>query len=223
MPDERNGIQIDTSAECDLVATGAWLHCSVRGSSLVTGNAALHKAREVAQLVADIQNVGVPESAIHLQNVVVENESGVITRSSSARYSLRIQCDDLENLANMIGVITSQKNATLHRIEWSYPPQETFYEELLGQCLPESRRQAELVAQGLNVQITSVRRFNQSLRSHEKDEPLLTGIASVKRAHQQATVTTEELGLQISHQKILTLRVTIEYSIAPYKNTGDKQ
>ena len=68
------------------------LHVTVKGSSVVSGDAALKKAKEVNQLVEALISLGVKEDAVKLQGVNIETSSGVLVKSSSASYRLRIRC-----------------------------------------------------------------------------------------------------------------------------------
>jgi hypothetical protein len=105
-------IHITVNNEREVEADHAYLHVTVRGSSLFTGNAALTKAREVAQLVADLKQVGIEERDIHLQSVHAETSNTGFGKSTSAVYTLRFLCPRLALLGDVIGAITGQKTRT---------------------------------------------------------------------------------------------------------------
>ncbi len=65
---------------------GADLSVSVEDTSLVTGEMALRKAREVALLVSALQEVGIESKDITLQGVRADTASGKIIKMSAARY-----------------------------------------------------------------------------------------------------------------------------------------
>src|SRR5690606_37042886 len=88
-------IKISTSYKEEISATHADLHVTVKGSSIVSGNEAMKKAKEVNQLVETVTSFGVKSEAVTLQGVHLETESGVLLKSSSAIYRLKIRCEDL--------------------------------------------------------------------------------------------------------------------------------
>lgn len=77
------------------------IHVTIKGSSLITGNAALKKAREVSQLVSALLEVKIKVEDITLTSVRAESSSGILGKSTSAAYQLRIKCNDLELLADV--------------------------------------------------------------------------------------------------------------------------
>src|SRR5688500_9261685 len=88
-----NFISVTMFATADVEADRSDLFLQVRGSSLIFGNAALSRAREVAQLVTDLKGIGVPEGDIRLLDVQAEVHKGL---NSAATYSLRVHCSSLD-------------------------------------------------------------------------------------------------------------------------------
>jgi hypothetical protein len=72
----------------------------------------------VERLAAD---AGVGDAAIELEAVRAEVKSGLLGKTSSAVYQLRIRREDLERLPNVLGVVTSAKQATIDQLSWLYP------------------------------------------------------------------------------------------------------
>jgi hypothetical protein len=94
---------------------------TVKGSSIVSGNEALKKAREVSQLVEALTRFGLSPESIQVQGVHIETASGTLLKSSSAIYRLKVRIEKLEQLAGLLDILAEQKNTTLERIEWRYP------------------------------------------------------------------------------------------------------
>ena len=90
---------------------------TVRGSSVISGDAALKKAKEVSQLVEALISFGLSPEAIQLLGVHIETSSGALLKSSSATYRLKVGCEKLDQLAELLDIISSQKNATLERMK----------------------------------------------------------------------------------------------------------
>ena len=65
-------IKVSAFHKEEIFASHANLYVTVKGSSIVGGNEAMKKAREVSQLVEALTRFGVSPDAIHLQGVRVE-------------------------------------------------------------------------------------------------------------------------------------------------------
>lgn len=213
-------IQVSVTQEKERAATGADLSVTVEGTSLVTGEMALRKAREVAQLVSALQEVGIAPAEITLQGVRADTASGKVIKMSAARYSLRIRCEALDNLADVLGAITSQKNVTLNGIVWRYPEDSGEDEQWLDDCLAEANRKARRMAAALGVRLLGVRSCVEQYTGYgsEGGEHWLAESlgASAQPAMRRARVSAEELGLEVSHTKHVQLSVRVEYRISGF-------
>lgn len=141
-------------------AIGAKLHITVKGSSFFTGQTALKKAREVAQLVESLKSVGVKEEDISLESVSAHVESGLLSKSSSARYGLKISCASLETLPDVMGAVTGAKNVSLDELEWDFGDlvdrRTAWIEEVLKRC----NAKAAVVAAALKTTLAGVHNCN---------------------------------------------------------------
>ena len=124
MESKPDTIKVSVAHHEEIFASHANLHVTVRGSSVVSGNEAMKKAREVNQLVEALTHFGLSPDSVQLLGVYIETSSGTLLKSSSATYRLRVHLETLESLAEVLDIIASQKNATLERIEWKYPEQD---------------------------------------------------------------------------------------------------
>src|SRR5690349_8388292 len=121
MESKPDTIKVSASHREEIFASHANLYVTVKGSSVISGNEAMKKAKEVSGLVETLTRFGLNPDAIQLQGVRIETSSGTLLKSSSARYHLKIKSEKLEQLAGLLDIIAEQKNATLERIEWRYP------------------------------------------------------------------------------------------------------
>ncbi len=187
-------ITVSVSHEEEIAADRADLFVVITGATLVTGNAALNKAREVRQLVADLVGAGVAEGDVHLQGVYAQVASGVL------------------------GAVTSQKNTTLRTIAWGYPDDaENVRAAWLDDCIGRANEKAHRIAAGLGVTLRGVSAFSET--SVDEEEPQrsahdLDALAFSRR--RAAPLTSEDLGLEVSHAKRVELRVTVGYHVSRF-------
>ncbi len=219
MPNEKpNTIKVSEARRHEIPADRADLHVTVEGASLFTGGEALKKAREVAQLVRELTDFGVSATDIYLQGVFADTATGLLGKTSLARYKLRLHCADLTQLADLLGIVTGQKNARLNVIEWGYPDDDSLKDQWLGECIARANAKAALIAQGLAVRLLGVHAFSEKYLDGEK--PSRTAVAEegmVMARAARSRVSPEELGLEISHTKTVHVSIEVEYLVSAYE------
>lgn len=200
----------------EIFASHANLYVTVKGSSLVSGNEAMKKAREVSQLVEALTGFGLSPEAIQLLGVHIEAASGVLLKSSSAIYRLRIKLDKLDQLAEVLDILASQKNTTLERVEWKYP-EASAQEHGLESAIAKGKAKAEKVAAALGVKLLGVYDFIENTFDEERPPmPFQAQAAMMKTRAFNAAADEPSLGMDIQHSKTVQVNVEIWYRISSF-------
>ena len=206
-------IKVSATHREEIFASHANLFVTVRGSSVVSGNEAMKKAREVSQLVEALTSFGLSPEAIQLLGVHIETSSGTLLKSSSAIYRLRIRSEKLDQIAEMLDIISSQKNAVLERIEWKYP-EELAQERGLESAITKGKAKAEKVASALGVKLLGVYDFMEGTFDEERPIPFQAQTMMMKS---RAEVADEpSLGMDIQHSKTVQVNVDIWYRVSSF-------
>ncbi len=202
-------IKISAFHREEIFASHANLYVTVRGSSLVSGDEALKKAREVSQLVEALIGFGLSPEAVQLLGVHLEAASGALLKSSSAIYRLRVRLEKLEQLAELLDIVASQKNATLERIEWKYP-EEAARERGLDAAIAKGKAKAERVAKAMGVKLLGVYDFSENSFDEEAPVPFQAQRVMMKsRAAEEPS-----LDMDIQHSKIIQVNIDIWYRVS---------
>jgi uncharacterized protein YggE len=216
MENKPDTIKIVASHRDEVPATHADLFVTVKGSSLVGAGEALKKAKEVSQLVQELTAGGLPAEDIHLQSIHTENSSGPVLKSSSATYRLRLRCNKLEQIPDLLGIITSQKNATFDRVTWKYPDEET-REKGMEEAVRKAHARAGKVAAQLGVKLLGIYNFEEGVGDDEAPYPMP---AAAPQARAVGMIPKgADLGLDIQHSKNVRYQVEIEYRISGFDGT----
>lgn len=206
-------IKVSASHKEEVFATHADLHVTVKGSSLISGNEAMKKAREVNQLLEALKQVGVKEEAVTLQGVNVSTSSGAVLKSSTASYRLKICCEDLSKFAEILDVISSQKNAALTQTEWKYD-EDAAREALLLTTLDKAKSKAAKIAQAMGVKLLGVYDLIENIYDEETAMPYQ---ALAKPAFRSAPAEPEpSLGMDVQHSKTIHVNVDIWYRVSEF-------
>jgi uncharacterized protein YggE len=206
-------IEVFAEHEDDVAAESVDLFVDVDGASLVTGRAALNKAREVHQLVESLAVAGVAEDQIFVESIQASTTSGMFSKSSSARYSLRIACRNLERLGDVLGAITSQKNVRLGNMEWGYDESPAASARRLAACAGIAMLKARAVAEALGVRLGPAHQAREVTPKLPEPVPFGAAPGGFARAARASVMSQEDLGLSVSHHKKVVTRLLASFRV----------
>lgn len=208
MESKPDTIKVSANHKEEISANRADLFVTVKGSSLVSGDAAMKKAKEVSALVEALTSFGLSPEAVQLQGVHIETSSGALLKSSSATYRLKVKCENLDQLAELLDIIAGQKNATLERIEWKYKEDEA-REHGLMTALEKAKAKADKVAKSLGVYDLIENNFDE-----EMPYPQFAAQAMPMRSAKASSEPS--LGMDIQHSKTVNVNVEIWYRVISF-------
>lgn len=215
MDNKPDTIKISTSHREEIYANHADLFVTVKGSSVVSGDQALKKAKEVSQFVEALTSFGLGPEAIHLQGVHIETSSGMLLKSSSATYRLKVMCEKLDQLAELLDIIAGQKNAALERIDWKYP-EDTAREQSMEAALEKAKSKADKVAKSLGVKLLGVYDLVENIYDEEMPYPQFVERGAMQMKARGAAAPEPSLGMDIQHSKMINVGVDIWYRVSAF-------
>jgi uncharacterized protein YggE len=207
-------IKVSAFHKEEIFASHANLYVTVKGSSLVSGNEAMKKAREVSQLVEALTRFGLSPDAIHLQGVRIETASGTLLKSSSAIYHLKVKTEKLDQLAGLLDVLAEQKNASLDRIEWKYPEDEA-RDRGLESAIAKGKAKAEKVAAAMGVKLLGVYDFMENTFDEERP-PMPYQAMEMSLKSRAAMADQPSLDMEVQHSKTIHVNVDIWYRVSSF-------
>ena len=205
-------IKVSAFHKEEIFASHANLYVTVKGSSLVSGNEAMKKAREVSQLVEALTDFGLSPDAIHLQGVRLESTSGTLLKSSSAVYHLKVRTEKLDQLPGLLDILAEQKNAALDRIEWKYPEDEA-RERGLDAAIVKGKAKAEKVAAAMGVKLLGVYDFMENTYDEERP-PMPFQAMEMGMKSRAAMADQPSLNMEVQHSKTIHVNVDIWYRVS---------
>ena len=218
MESKPDTIKVSASYREEIYANHANLFVTVKGSSVISGNEAMKKAKEVNQLVEALTNFGLSPDAVHLQGVRIETASGTLLKSSSAIYHLKIRCEKLDQLASLLDIVALQKNATLERIEWKYP-EESARERGLEAAITQAKAKANKVAAALGVRLLGVYDFIENAYDEERPVPMPMQAMMMKSRAAEMAADAPSLDMDIQHSKTIHVNLEIWYRVSAFGST----
>jgi uncharacterized protein YggE len=207
-------IKVSALHHAEIFADRANLFVTVKGSSVVSGNEAMKKAREVSQLVEALIHFGLSPDSIQLLGVRIETSSGTLLKSSSASYQLRVKVEKLDQLTELLDILASQKNASLERIEWKYPEDEA-RDQSLESAIAKAKAKAEKVAAAMGVKLLGVYEFMENTFDEERP-PMPFQAKAMEMRSLGAVADQPSLDMDIQHSKIIQVNVDIWYRVSSF-------
>ncbi len=214
-------IKVSAFHKEEIFASHANLYVTVKGSSIVSGNEAMKKAKEVSQLVEALtrpalsgdEGFGLSPDAVQLQGVRIETASGALLKSSSAVYSLRIKAEKLDQIPGLLDIIAEQKNASMNRIEWKYP-EDIALERGLESAIAKGKAKAEKVAASLGVKLLGVYDFIENAFDEERPPMHFQAMEMAPMARAKGAAEQPSLGMDVQHSKTIHVTVDIWYRVS---------
>jgi uncharacterized protein YggE len=214
MESKPDTIKVSAFHREEIFASHANLYVTVKGSSVISGDQAMKKAKEVSQLVEALTRFGLSPDAIHLQGVRIETSSGALLKSSSAMYHLKIKSEKLEQLAELLDIVAEQKNATLERIEWKYP-EDAARERGLEAAIAKGKAKAEKVGAAMGVKLLGVYDFMENAFDEERP-PMPFQAKAMEMRSLGAIADQPNLNMEIQHSKTIQVNVDIWYRVSSF-------
>jgi len=196
----------------ELAADSADIFVNVAGSSLFTGRAALTQAKEVAAIVQSLKAAGLEDDAIEVVSVRAEVRSGLLGKTSSASYDLKVHCAELEQLPALLGAVTGAKNATLDRLAWCYPSGTEVEGRLLAAAASIARHKATAIASSLGVSVGALCEARE-ITQHDAPELAPRFAAPGTEVLRFRSSEPVELGVQLQHRKKVTREIRLRYTV----------
>jgi uncharacterized protein YggE len=207
---DKDLLRIVARDSVDVEADAVDVFVTVEGSTLITGRAAMEKAREVRSLVEGLHEVGVEQEAVGVEGIEARTTSGLLTKSSSAVYRLKIHFTELDRLGDLLGVITSQKNADLTHLGWRYDDAADGEARRLRAAIERARVKADAAAAALGVKVVGVHRFVEGAPA---PEPATHVLGAAAQGPMRSRMSQADLGLAVTHKKRVETTVTVDFVI----------
>lgn len=203
-------IRITVDDRTDITAVSAKLHVQIEGETFVMGNAAMEKAREVRDFVAQLQAAGVLPQDIHVQGVKIASSSGLLAKNQKVEFQLVVRVNPAQ-LPDVLGAVAAHKNMTLKQLEWVFDEFEASI-PLAAQAMKKARRKADALAEAAGHRVTGVHSASDSW-----DMPVsnvnLKADSSGAYGMMRAQAASVDVGVEYSATQQLSVHLTVDFTL----------
>jgi len=216
-------ITVEVESERMVHADRADLLVRISGSSLISGDTVLKKAAEVRELVEALAAAGIGGDQVRVDGIHANSSSGLIGKSSSVTYSLRVEVPSMEKVAQAAGIIATRKNAALDRIQWHYDELEAIRQEMLSDALSRAQARSAVICRVLGQRIEGVHALQETLGDGRDNHGAMGRVTSLSSMSTMPTgivadSSSIDLGVDVTHAKRVILKVRVEYRVSPIES-----
>lgn len=215
LPDEKpplHNLTMTANIEEEIEATAVEIGVKISGVSHVTGSAAIHKAKEVEQMVTRLKVLGIEEKDIRFDGVALGVANLKVFKTSNVTYRLTIRVEPLTRFPEVLGVLSGQNNIEITRMNWDYGDLDALEEKLLTSCTRKANSKAKLVASELGLNIKGVHQFNHHFHAPGKEMPLPYAAAPMEMMT-RSRMDADAFGTEISHTAKVSAGVHILFIV----------
>lgn len=123
----------------------------VEGQSSLSTSQAMKKAKEVEQLISELERVGVSGSPINVDSVHFESSKGLLGGSSQAVFRIVVVGVASDKVPLCLGVSANRKGVSVEACRWSFGELHNERLELLRQVASDCRDYADAIAKSLGI------------------------------------------------------------------------
>ncbi|THF70192.1 DUF541 domain-containing protein [Deinococcus sp. Arct2-2] len=205
-------LRIQLKDHLDVTAISVKLHLEISGETLVMGNAATERVKEVRDVTQQLQAAGIPTSQIQVKGVEISTRTGLLTKSQKARFLLVVETE-AALLPEVLSLLANQKQVDLTRLEWIFDDFEASL--LLGpQAMHKARRRAEVIAEAAGHRVVGVHHASDTWEMPVSVINLQPDwmAQDVQRAP-RARASSLDAGVQYSSTHVLTVQLTVDFQL----------
>lgn len=210
-------IQVTESASKEIQAISAILRINVYGENAIYGNAALDKAKEIADLSRLLKSKMKEGETLQYESMQVMGETGIISKTTKVLYKLKLSCS-LESLPSALAITAEGKSIHLERIEWQYDEFSTIC-DLVEKSAAKAKEKAIRMAGSLGYKLGHLRSMSDSVESADgtitfNDERQNYGLSDASARRSRRVVMSEnDFGAEIRGTKKVAVSVTAVFDV----------
>jgi hypothetical protein len=209
-------ITVEEEVEVEIAPEHAVLEIVVEGESVFFGNEAFEQSKEISHLVSELEKIEYLKENITLQGVSIRTTTGKLLKSSSARFTLRLDKIKLEFIPKILGIVSIQKNIEIINMAYDFGRLEERKHALILEACSKAKVHGQEVCLILGVPMLGVYSMSQNwsipfaecLSENYSAEPLARG-----RTEYSSPSALAGLDFTANHKSKLRLALKVDFRV----------
>lgn len=196
----------------EVVATRAIVLIEVEQSSKLRGGEAEQAAKIVGEIRAACGAAGIESRDVELLEAQLTNEQGLLLKSSSANFRLRITQRDPAALGALLGCLAQLDDVEVQGTSFRFDDEAGVVDELLATATREALGRARRVAEALEQSLGGIHRLDHQIQ-RGGGRPMMRLAATARSAKMSAPSSAME-GLTADRREDIEVHVQAQFHLA---------
>ena len=209
-------LRVSETETAEIEAARAFVMINVASEKVLFGNAAIAASEDLKSIVAKIktasENVEVDTEAVSLAT-----NSGILSKNSTANYTIRLTVNDLNALGAILGICSEGKKMSVLSVIWDYEEDEAKL-SLIKSAIRKAKRKADEMMAEIGYSIIGIRSCSDSYQTPNIGEiiisgPGATGYVDTMESPRRRAGAAVDFGAQFKSKKRISATCTVEFLV----------
>jgi len=209
-------LRVSETETVEIEAARAFVMINVASEKVFFGNAAIEASEDLKSIVAKIKTVS-EDVEVDTEAVSLATNSGILSKNSTANYTIRLTVNDLNALGAILGICSEGKKMSVMSVIWDYEEDEAKL-SLIKSAIRKAKRKADEMMAEIGYSIIGVRSCSDSYQTPNIGEIIISGPdaprfgASMESARRRGGPAVD-FGAQFKSKKQISATCTIEFLV----------
>jgi uncharacterized protein YggE len=208
-------LRVSETETAEIEAARAFVMINVASEKILFGNAALAASEDLKSVVTKIKAVS-EDVEVDTEAVSVATNSGILSKNSTANYTIRLTVNDLSALGAILGICSEGKKVSVRSVIWDYEEDEAKL-SLIKSAIRKAKRKADEMMAEIGYSIVGVRSCSDSYQTPNIGEIIINrpdasrGEDTMGLARRR--VEAVDFGAQFKSKKQISATCAIEFLV----------
>jgi len=209
-------LRVSETETAEIEAARAFVMINVASDKVLFGNAAIAASEDLKSIVAKIKTVS-EDVEVDTEAVSLATSSGILSKNSTANYTIRLTVNDLNALGGILGICSEGKKVNVISVTWDYEEDEAKL-SLIKSAIRKAKRKADEMMAEIGYSIIGIRSCSDSYQTPNIGEIIISGpdaprfAASMESARGRVGAAVD-FGTQFKSKKQISATCTIEFLV----------
>jgi hypothetical protein len=212
-------LRVSESETAEIEAARAFVMINVASERILFGNAAIAASEDLRSAVDKIKAVS-EDVEVDTEAVSLATNSGLLSKNSTANYTIRLTVNDLNALGAILGICSEGKKISVRSVIWDYEEDEAKL-SLIKSAIRKAKRKADEMMAEIGYSIVSIRSCSDSYQTPNIGEIIISRPDASRfddtiesaRMRVGAASQAVDFGAQFKSKKQISATCTIEFLV----------
>jgi Protein of unknown function (DUF541) len=209
-------LRVSETETAEIEAARAFVMINVASEKILFGNAAVAASEDLKSVVAKIitvsENVEVDTEAVSLTT-----NSGLLSKNSTANYTIRLTVNDLNALGAILGICSEGKKISVRSVIWDYEEDEAKL-GLIKSAIRKAKRKADEMMAEIGYSVIGIRSCSDSYQTPNIGEIIISRpddsrFDDTMESARRRAGSAVDFGAQFKSKKQISATCTIEFLV----------